>query len=293
MRRIPVPQRTLFLFLGLFCAVSAFGQAKPEFEVASVRAVGPPDTGVAVGLRVDGSQAHIASLPMRDLIAMAFRVRLYQISGPDWMISERFDVNGKLPAGANADQVPEMLLNLLQNRFGMKFHREQKDQPVYTLTVDQARLKLEKSTIEPGTPLPVGVRSVTGTGTAQGVSVDLGAGSYYTFKDNKFEIKKVNMDTLARLLERYLDRPLVNMTGLDGFYDLSLSVTEEDYYTLLIRAGLNSGVTMPPQAMQLLDRGSITSLVDSLQQVGLKLEARKAPLDMVMVDQISKTPGEN
>ena len=285
--------RFLAPFLGLCCTISVFGQTKLEFEVASVRAVGPPDAGVAIGLRLDGSQAHIVSLPMRDLIAMAFRVRLYQISGPDWMRSERFDVNGKLPAGSNADQVPDMMLSLLQERFGLKFHREQKDQPVYTLTLDKTPLKLEKSAQEPGAAVAAGVRSVTGTGDADGVSVDLGGGSYYSFKNNKFEIKRVTMDTLARLLERYLDRPLVNMTGLDGTYDLTLAVTQEDYYTLLIRAGVNSGVNMPAQAMQLLERGSISSLIDALQQLGVKLEARKAPLDMVMVDQVSKTPTAN
>ncbi len=280
--------------LGLVFAFSVFGQTKLEFEVASVRAVGPPGAGVAIGLRLDGSQAHIVSVPMRDLVAMAFRVRPYQISGPDWMGSERFDVNGKLPAGANADQVPDMMLSLLEDRFGLKFHREQKDQPVYTLTVDKTPLKLEKSAQDPGAAVPAGVRSVTGTGTADGVSVDLGGGSYYTFTNNKFEIKKVTMDTLARLLERYLDRPLVNMTGLEGTYDLTLTVTQEDYYTLLVRAAVNSGVTnLPSQAMQLLDRGSISSLIDALQQLGLKLEARKAPLDMVVVDQVSKTPTDN
>lgn len=281
------------LVLGLFCAVSVFAQTKLEFEVASVRSVGPPDAGVAVGLRLDGSQAHIVSYPMRDLMAMAFRVRPAQISGPDWMTSERFDVSGKLPAGATADQIPDMLQNLLAERFGLKFHREPKDQPVYTLTLDKTPLKLQKSAVEPGAAVPAGVRSISGTGNADGVSVDLGNGSYYSFKNNKFDIKKVNMDTLARLFERYLDRPLINMTGLDGVYDLSVTVTEEDYYTLLIRAGINSGVAVPPQAMQLLERGSISSLIDGLQQLGLKLEPRKAPLDMVVVDQISKTASDN
>ena len=70
----------------------------------------------------------------------------------------------------------------------------------------------------------------------------MGNGSYYTFKDNKFEIKKVTMDVLARLLERYVDRPLLNLSGLDGQYDLTVAVTEDDYRTMLIRAAVNSGV---------------------------------------------------
>jgi uncharacterized protein (TIGR03435 family) len=148
--------------------------------------------------------------------------------------------------------------------------------------------------IDPAAPVATkGTSNVTASGSAAGVSVDLGNGSYYTFSNGKFEVKKVTMEMLARQLERYVDRPIVDMTGLKGTYDLSFAVTQEDYQTMLIHAAVNAGMMLPPQVLQLLDNSSIASLMDGLQQLGLKLDARKAPLDMLVVDQLSKTPTEN
>jgi uncharacterized protein (TIGR03435 family) len=123
--------------------------------------------------------------------------------------------------------------------------------------------------------------------------VDLGNGSYYTFNNGKFEVKKVSMDMLARQLERYVDRPILDMTDLKGIYDLTFAVTTEDYQTMLIHAAVNAGMMLPPQVLQLLDNSSIGSLMDGLQQLGLKMDARKAPLDVLVIDQLSKTPTEN
>ncbi len=123
--------------------------------------------------------------------------------------------------------------------------------------------------------------------------MDLGNGSYYTFANGKFEVKKFTMDMLARQLERYMDRPIVDMTGLKGSYDLAITVTPEDAQTMLIHAAVNAGVVLPPQVIQATENGSIGSLLDGLQQLGLKMDARKAPLDILVVDQVSKTPTEN
>jgi uncharacterized protein (TIGR03435 family) len=135
--------------------------------------------------------------------------------------------------------------------------------------------------------------NVAASGSAAGVSVDLGTGSYYTFNNGKFEAKKVTIDMLARQLERYVDRPIVDLTDLKGNYDLSLTATPEDYHTMLIRVAVNAGMMLPPQVLQLLDNSSIASLMDGLQQLGLKMDARKAPLDVLVVDQLSKMPTEN
>ena len=280
--------------LALLAPIAVFAQSKLEFDAASIRPSQPsPEVRVDVGLRLDGSQAHISSLPLRDYLAMAYRLRQYQVTGPDWMTAARFDLSAKLPAGSNSDQIPDMLQTLLQDRFQLKFHKEQRELPVYALIAGKTPLKLEKSAPVPEGTQSKGATEVSGSGSAEGVSVNLGDGSYYTFANNKFEIKKVDMETLARLLERYVDRPILNMTGIEGQYDLSVAVTEEDYRTMLIRAAVNSGITLPPAALQLLDNGSIASLTDGLQQLGLKLDARKAPLDMIVVDSALKTPTEN
>jgi uncharacterized protein (TIGR03435 family) len=90
-----------------------------------------------------------------------------------------------------------------------------------------------------------------------------------------------------------VDRPIIDMTGLKGNYDLTVSVTPEDSQTMLIRAAVNAGLVLPPPVLQLLENGSIASLIDGLQQLGLKMDARKALVDLLVVDQMSKTPKEN
>jgi len=249
---------------------------------------------VDVGVHVDGAQVRIVALPMRDYLARAYRLKLYQVSGPEWLSSERFDVNAKLPSGSTQEQIPEMLQSLLEERFQIKMHREKKELPVYALIIGKPPLKLQESAPDPNAVVERnGTPNVVASGSAAGVSVDLGNGSYYTFSNGKLEAKKVTMEIFVRQLERYVDRPIIDMTELKGNYDLTLAVTPEDYTAMLIRVAVNAGMILPPQALQLLDNGSIASLLDGLQQLGLKMDARKAPLDVLVIDQLAKTPTEN
>ena len=94
------------------------------------------------------------------------------------------------------------------------------------------------------------------------------------------------------MMERYADRPILDLTGLKGTYDFQFEVTPEDYQSLLIRAAVNSGVVLPPQAFRLLDNGG-NPLGDALEQLGLKLESRRAPIDQFVIDQVLKTPTDN
>src|SRR5436309_1439783 len=89
--------------------VSGHAQSKLEFEVASVRpfSIAPQanDASVTLGLRMDGAQVRIGGLTMRDLLGMAYRVKLYQLNGPEWMATERYDVNAKLPQGVPPEKL--------------------------------------------------------------------------------------------------------------------------------------------------------------------------------------------
>jgi uncharacterized protein (TIGR03435 family) len=285
-----------FAAIGILAANVTFGHAAPpklEFEVASVRLSQPSGPNrVDVGLRMDGSQAHFGSLTLKDYIAMAYRVTASRVSGPEWLSSQRFDISAKLPDGATRDQIPQMLRSLLADRFQLKFHHETKELPAYALVLGKSPLKLTK-TPDAATPDSQGAVNVTASGSIAGVSVDLGNGSYYTFANNQFEFKKTSIDVVAERLERFLDRPIVNMTALGGNYDLTLPLTPEDYRALLVRSAVNAGVSLPPPALRLLDNGPPVSLFDSLDQLGLHLDARKLPLDMIVVDNALQTPTEN
>jgi len=266
---------------------------KVEFEVATIKKSPPPgtDNAVTAGIKMDGSQVRIGMLTLRDYIAMAHRVKPYQITGPDWIATERFDVAAKFPAGVKADQFLPMMQSLLADRFGLKFHREPKEMNVYALVVGKPPLKLKESVIEPNAP-PPSVFEVTGSGSANGIAVNLPNGASYTFAAGKFDGKKIDGSNIAEVLERYTDRPVIDATQLKSRYDFSFEVTPEEYQTLLIRAAVNSGVVLPPQALRLLDNGG-DPLSSALEQLGLKLDSRKAPVEMLVVDQVLRTPKED
>ena len=100
------------MFRALFLAVAAVSllaqTPTPAFEVASVKpfSIGQTDAPVTLGARIDGAQARLVGLTMRDLLAMAYRVKIYQLSGPDWITSERYDINAKVPAGVRTRTSP-------------------------------------------------------------------------------------------------------------------------------------------------------------------------------------------
>jgi uncharacterized protein (TIGR03435 family) len=285
--------RPICLVLAL-TALSAFGQTpRPEFEVASVKPTTATPTGaVSVGVKINGAQLHISSLALRDYIRVAYRVKEYQVVGPDWLTAERYEIDAKLPAGANREQVPEMLQALLADRFGLKLHKGSKDLPVYALMAANGGVKMKELPVDPEDSVAAPV-DVAVTGSAAGVSMNFGRGSSLNFGNNKFEAHKMTMFGLADALGRYVDRPVVDMTGLTGKYDFTIDLTPEDYRILLIRSAIGAGVSLPPEALRLLDNASDDSLHVALRNLGLKLEPRKSALEVLIIDHINKTPTEN
>jgi uncharacterized protein (TIGR03435 family) len=283
----------------LLGAGTLFGQnpARLTFEVASIRpSPDAPPQGVVAGARIDGAQFRTSYLTLKDYIAAAYKLKLYQITGPDWIGTERFDVTATLPDGALPAQAPEMMQSLLEDRFQLKTHREKKEFPVYALVIAKGGLKMTET--PPDADLANAdaraPQEFTGAGSNQGVSVNLGQGASFTFANNKFEAKKLNMATVAGTLERFLDRPIVDATDLNGRYDFSVPVTAEDYQAMLIRSAVVAGVILPPNVLRLIDGAPTpTSLFDGLEKVGLRLEPRKAPLDTIVVDSALKRPTEN
>ncbi len=101
------------------------------------------------------------------------------------------------------------------------------------------------------------------------------------------------MSMMADLLGRFVDRPTLDMTKLQGKYDIVLELSPEDYQAMLIRSAISEGAALPSQALRALDRSTGASLSNELHKAGLELEPRKEPLDMLVIDSILKTPTEN
>jgi uncharacterized protein (TIGR03435 family) len=283
--------------LAILLAASSFAQSpRPEFEVASIKPFSPSGPGqVGIGVHVDGAQIRVVGLSLRDYLGFAYKIKATLISGPDWTATERFDISAALPAGSTPAQLPEMLQALLADRFRMKFHKDKKEFPVYALLVGKAGVKMKETPPDSDADKdePKGTANVAATGSGAGVSVNYGHGSFYTFANNRFEAKKLTMALFAGNLERFADRQIVDMTGLTGQYDFAFDVTPEDYRAMLIRSAVWVGANLPPEAMRLLDASSPAALGDALQQIGLRLEARKAPLDVLVIDDALKTPTAN
>jgi uncharacterized protein (TIGR03435 family) len=289
----------IIVLLNILAAAMLLAQtaARPEFEVASIKpseAIGIHQ--VRVGVHVDGSEVNCAALSLSNLVEIAYRVKSYQVAGPDFMASERFDINAKLPDGAAEKDVPEMLQALLDDRFRMKLHRESKDLPVYAMVLGKGELKMRESPPDSGTDAPSGGRgavNVAASGHPGGVSINYGNGSYFTFGDDKLEGHKLTAARTADVLSRFTERPVVDMTGLKGKYDFVLELTPEDFRAMMIRSAINAGVTLPPRAMQYAASASGDSLFSAVEKLGLKLESRKAPLEVLVIDHIEKAPTEN
>jgi uncharacterized protein (TIGR03435 family) len=249
--------------------------ARLEFEVASVHATPPSqEHGMSLALKFDASQVRVIALPLRDIIAAAYRVKPYQIGGPDWIVTTPFDISARMPAGGTIRQIPDMLQSLLVDRFGLVFHREKKDLPVYALLAGKGPLKLRA------------VATDSETSSTDGASS--------SFTGGKFEGKRLTVRALAAELERYSSRPIVDMTRLTGAFDASFTVAPDAYGQLLGRAAINSGMVMPPQMRNQIESGAdFNALPEAVEQLGLKLDSRRMPIDVLVVDEIRKRPTEN
>jgi uncharacterized protein (TIGR03435 family) len=262
--------------------------------VASIRPSSDEVNQVNVGLRVTGSEVRVLRMSIKDYIGMAYNVKPNQIVGPEWLAQQRFDVAAKIPEGVPAQKIPEMMQALLASRFQMKVHRETKEFSVYALGVAKSGLKVEEA---PPRPTPPSDKpeafTVAASGSGNGASVDLGDGSSFSFGNNKLEIRRMTMASIAEMFTRFMDRPVLDMTQTTGRYDMTLDIAPEDYTPMLIRSAVNAGVSLPAQALRLLDGASNDPLSGPLQKTGLTLESRKAPLDVIVVDSSLKTPTEN
>jgi uncharacterized protein (TIGR03435 family) len=303
------------------------------FEVASIKPAGPLDPvaiqkgKMNIGMKVDGAICNIGSFSLRDLIRTAYEVKDFQITGADSLGSpldaQRFNIQATMPNGATEKQVPQMLQTLLAERFKLVVRRETKDQSVYALVVAKGGPKLKESEPDPPTAAvpaegpeapkeaPKKGEMVLGQGSNQvRISGNIGGATGMTVKGGPMgqmrvtmadgrmhmEAAKMNMPSLADVATTFAGRPVVDMTELKGNYQVTLDLSMDD----LKNIARSAGMTMPggpggnggPVLADASDPSGSTIFV-SIQQMGLKLEARKAPLPFIVIEHLEKSPTEN
>jgi uncharacterized protein (TIGR03435 family) len=285
----------LLTALSGFAAFSQTPTARPEFEVASVKPSiesANAMANVSRGLHIDGAMVSFNGMPLKWYIHYAYTVKESQVSGPDWLNSERVDIVAKLPAGATREQIPAMMQALLADRFKLTLHRDSKEFPVYALVVGKNGAKIKASPLDADTDDGPGKANVdvNVTGGDRGATVSLGKGASVAFEAQRLVAKKVTMSYLADSLARFVDRPVVDLTDLKGTYDCTIDYNLDDLRALILSSA-PPGTPLPPRQAEVGDTG--VSLMDSLQALGLKLEPRKAPLDILVIDHLEKAPTAN
>jgi uncharacterized protein (TIGR03435 family) len=279
------------LALTLLTAPAVFSQApaaRPEFEVASVKPSEPLVNGrVSVGVHIDGAMVRCTYLSLANYLTMAYDIKDYQIIGPDWLGSAHFDISAKRPEGVEGGEksLRGMVASLLEDRFKLVFHRETRDLPAYALVVAKGGLKMKEVP-----PDPDGVDTskvdVNVTSGARGATVDLGGGATIAYSLNKLDARKVNIPSIIDSLSKFLDRPVVDETGLTGRYNFTLEYSVSELKTM-VRG--NGG-----DASQIPDfGGDQASIFTSVEDLGLRFEPRKAPVPVIVIDSIQKTPTAN
>ena len=262
-----------------------------HFEVASIRPMTPetgPGAHVTVGLRLDGVQLH-ASMPLRALVTVAWTARPWQFEAPEWMASQWYEISATLPEGHGKD-VREMLQALLVERFHMKTHQETKELPVYALTLAKTGITATEDPLDPAGRSSQAVSTSSETSTVS----TLQRGATLAIGGDRIEAKKFTMSMLADQLTHFVDRPVVDQTGIapDTAYDLTLELAHEDFLASRVRGALASGFTPPPEALKLLENSG-DSVRAALAQLGLRLEPAKARMEVLVIDSANKTPADN
>lgn len=307
---MPIPRVALAIFALAAIASHAQKSESPSFEAATVKPTPASERAGAFKMR-GGPQSstpgefYASNITLRLLMQRAYGFRpqdANRIAGPPALDRNKYDVVAKIPVGATMDQFLQMLQNLLADGFGMALHWEDRDLPIYELSVAKGGPKLKEAEESPaataigdakeeapaldkrGLPiLPPGIPAIRGGMWAR--SPDGSAMLMYE------RARMQSISSLIRALQGQLDRPVVDKTGLTGTYDFAL-----DYQSQIMNPDPNARpqpASLQEAAEEVWHEGypDVSGALES--QLGLKLAAVKGPIKVVVVDKVNPEPIEN
>jgi len=236
------------------------------FEVASIKPAAPGDRSGKFAIMQSGHEFVVRNYTLKDLVSFSYDLPPRRISGgPAWTDVDLYNILAVTPGQAppNLEGQMAMVRSLLDDRFQFRYHREQRELPVYELTVAKNGLKLKPSTAPPDTQ-PLLVSRVF-----PGFRVQLPG-------------RNVTMAEFTSELQRgVLDRPVVDKTSLNGKYDFDLEWEYDDTQFGGHLPPINSGQSGKPDLFAAIQ-----------QQLGLRLESSRARIDTIVIDSVQK-PSEN
>lgn len=271
-----------------------------------------------IGPHVGAERAEYTYITLRDLMTLAYGVKPYQVSGPAWLASQRFDIVAKFPDGAVKDDAPKMLQALLEDRFGLAVHRSSAEHPVLAPIVGRGGPKLKES----GIPSPIDEAAPLKPGeitmdTADGPTrmtlgkdgsgtVNMRSRGLVTFRTDPatrtmhLDAKMITMAGVADMLTQFSQMmggsalQFVDRTGLGGHYEIALDFSQSDRANMARAMGLDTpGATGGSVSAGTASDPAGMSLLEAVQTVGLKLEQREAVVEQIVVDRVEKTPTGN
>ena len=281
-------------------ASSVFAQetSNLQFEVASVK----PNTSGSGSISIGGpnpNRFNATNAPVRMLLRTAFRVQDYQIiGGPSWITTDRFDIEAKADGLKPGDPcfgpacppgpLQIMLQNLLADRFQLKTHHETREVPMYELTIIKSGFRLKDvpppPRPEPGAPAPP-------PPPAPGAELPAARPGSILMGRGQLAAGAATVASLAAVLSQNLGRPVIDKTGITGFYDFTLTWTPGPAEGGGPPGPLGPGLPGGPQPLPVDPSGP--SIFTAIQeQWGLKLDSTKGPVDVLVIDSVSK-PSEN
>ena len=275
-----IPSAAMFVGIALAQAPTA----APTFDVVAIRSADLPTPETMrsgqfrAGTTINQGSADFEFVTLADLLPYAYRVKSFQVIGPQALRESRWNIRVKLPEGGSRDQIPEMVQAMLVDRFKLAIHREKRELPVYELVVLKGGLKLKPSeasdttddTIATQGPQglfpfggPPGGGLPDGRGPGNGPPADDGRGGRGTMVSNaaggavrmspdencgmRLEFKSLTMSGLADTLTPFLDRPVIDGTGIKGSYQASLKLPMDLMFAMMQNTIRNVNLPPPPE----------------------------------------------
>jgi uncharacterized protein (TIGR03435 family) len=271
------------------------------FEVASVKPAPPPKgmiSGTSGGPGTkDPGRVRYPYINLKYLLVAAYDVKVFQIAGPAWLDTERFEIDATMPSDTTKEQFRVMLQNLLAKRFKLIVHRETRELPMYLLVVARNGPKVKESADVPGPenddnpPSPnIPARPKIG---ADGFPIPLPRppglpiGVMMMNGRARLNAQHNSMQELVELLTSVTSRPVIDATALKAKYDFTLTYLPEGAPPPPAPGSGGVNPTVP-------EADPIPDIFGAVQaQLGLKLEPKKGPVEMIVVDHGEKAPTGN
>jgi uncharacterized protein (TIGR03435 family) len=314
---------TLRIGLAVFTCGLAYGQTADKaltFDAASVKPATPPTPDGRGMIMIGGpsggpgtkdpGRIHYPYMSLKNILMNAYDVKNFQIVGPGWLDTERFDITATMPPDTTKEQFRAMLQNLLAERFKMTVHRETKELPMYSLVVAKGGPKMKEAAEVPAPkddgdagappPPPLPMQPKMGPDGFPILPQLAGRGGLFMIMMNgraRMIGQQQTMQDLASRLTNQLSRTVTDATALKAKYDFTLTFSPE---------GMNGpmGPLPPPppppggggepHAAGVPDMEPLLDIFGAVQaQLGLKLEPKKGLVELIVIDHAEKTPTEN